>query len=189
MNNKTGTASVVLGAVIVLMLATGVGVQDGVNGADGRDGRDGSNVGAIVGPEFFDPFTFHSTLNYKINTASTSAAVTLRASQSGREVLIKTTGATYTLPAVTNTGATFTFAVSEAFGTNAVIDSAEGDNIEGSLLVAGATVDCAAEDQINFVADGENLGDYVTVVSDGASWLIRGSNALTAAKLTCTDPS
>lgn len=117
-----------------------------------------------------------------------SANITLTPNDSGSLYLIAT-GTTATLPAVAE-GLWFRFMISGAIAdTNFVIDSAEGDNIEGALIVAGAVVDCAAEDQINFVADGENLGDFVEVYSDGTSWLIGASGALTAAKLTCTDPS
>ena len=112
---------------------------------------------------------------------------TLTASQSGTTFMIAT-GTTSTLPAVKD-GLVYRFVATAAFDTtNFIIDSAEGDNIEGTLLVAGAVVDCDAEDQINFVADGENLGDYVELRSDGTSWLIGSSGALTSAKLTCTDP-
>ena len=99
------------------------------------------------------------------------------------------TGTTATLPAAT-AGVKMKFVIAGAFDTtNFIIDSAEGDNIEGALIVAGAVVDCDAEDQINFVADGENLGDFVELISDGTSWYITQSGALTSAKLTCTDPS
>jgi hypothetical protein len=80
--------------------------------------------------------------------------------------------------------------VKAAFATtNYVIDSAEGDNIEGTLIVAGAVVDCNAVDQIDFVNDGENLGDYVEIRSDGTKWFIGDSGVLTGSKMTCTDPS
>jgi hypothetical protein len=97
----------------------------------------------------------------------------------------------YTLPAVASSaGVTLKFVIATAFDTaNVVIDSAEGDNIEGSLIVAGAVVDCDAEDQIDFVHDGENLGDYVELRSNGVNWFIGDSGALTGSKLTCSDPS
>ena len=118
------------------------------------------------------------------------AADTLTSADYGKTVYFaSTTGYTITLPAAT-IGASVKFVVNTAFGTsNMVIDSAEGDNIEGSLIVAGAVVECDAEDQVNFVNDGENLGDFVQLDSDGTNWYITGSGALTAAKLTCTDPS
>jgi len=128
---------------------------------------------------------------YKEETERVSSDNTLTSAESGLTTYIITTGSTSTLPAVsTATGTIYRFQVAAAFGTrNFGIDSAEGDNIEGSLIVAGAVVDCDAEDQINFIVDGENIGDYVEVVSDGQQWMIRDSGALTSAKMTCTDPS
>jgi len=117
------------------------------------------------------------------------ATTTLTAAQSGTTFYLSGKGTTITLPAVTE-GVNFRFVVGGALDTaNVIIDSAEGDNIEGSLIVAGAVVDCAAVDQINFVVDGENIGDYVEVRSDGTQWLIGDSGVLTSAKMTCTDPS
>ncbi|MCK5021243.1 MAG: hypothetical protein KAS32_29805 [Candidatus Peribacteraceae bacterium] len=98
-------------------------------------------------------------------------------------------GGTTTLMAVSD-GCEVTFIIGAAYDTaNWVVDSAEGDNITGSLIVNSAVVACAAEDQLNFVADGESLGDQFTIKSDGSNWYITGGNVITAAKLTCTDPS
>jgi hypothetical protein len=117
------------------------------------------------------------------------ATTTLSVLDSGTTYLLSATGTLINLPKV-NKGTTFTFVVNGALGVaNVVVDSAEGDNIEGTLIVAGAVVDCAGEDQINIVVDGENIGDYFTLTSDGTQWLIGDSGALTASKLTCTDPS
>jgi hypothetical protein len=100
-----------------------------------------------------------------------------------------TNGGTTTLMAATD-GCEVTFIIGAAYDTaNWVIDSAEGDNISGSLIVNSAVVACDAEDQINFVADGESLGDQFTIASNGTNWYITGGNVITAAKATCTDPS
>jgi len=129
-----------------------------------------------------------SALTFPVTTVT--ATTTLTSANFGEVVFFdNASGTLVTLPAAT-AGAQITFVVGAVFAdVNAIVDSAEGDNIEGSLIVAGAVVDCDAEDQINFVADGENIGDYVQLTSDGTSWHITGSNALTSAKLTCTDPS
>lgn len=120
-------------------------------------------------------------------TATVSAATTLTTEDSNKTVYVDTTGAAYTLPAVASSnGVVIRFVVGAAFSTNAVITSAEGDNIEGALIVAGAVVDCDANDVITFVADGENLGDFVEIRSNGSKWFIGASGALTASKLTCT---
>ena len=120
---------------------------------------------------------------------SISADNTITAAESGTTYYLNTTGATSTLPAVgTATGTVYRFVVASALATeNAIIDSAEGDNIEGTLIVAGAVVDCAGEDSVQFITDGENVGDYVEFRSDGQNWLIGDSGVLTAAKMTCTD--
>ena len=108
---------------------------------------------------------------------------------SGTTYLVSASGTQITLPALRDS-LTYKFKVNGAIDTaNVVIKSSEGDNIEGTLIVAGAVVDCDAEDQINIIADGENIGDYVEITSDGTQWLIGDSGALTASKMTCTDPS
>ena len=118
------------------------------------------------------------------------ATTTLVAGDSGKTYLLSATGTDIVLPAVTSTGFNVKFQVNGALDTNNVqVISAEGDNIEGTLIVAGAVVDCDAEDQINFVVDGENLGDYFEIMSDGTQWLLGDSGVLTSGKLTCTDPA
>lgn len=115
---------------------------------------------------------------------------TVTASQSGTVFYISGAEATSTLPAVaTATGTVYTYVVAASLTGDFHIDSAEGDNIEGSAIVAGAVVDCDAEDQLNFVSDGENLGDFVQLRSNGQKWFLTQSNVLTTAKLTCTDPT
>jgi hypothetical protein len=124
-----------------------------------------------------------------IAATSVYATTTLVAADSGTTYYLSASGTTIILPAKA-AGLNFKFVVGGALDTgNVIIDSAEGDNIEGTLIVAGAVVDCDAEDQINFVTDGENLGDYVELHSNGTNWFIGDSGALTASKLTCTDPS
>lgn len=131
--------------------------------------------------------TLSSTLTYREKSEAVTAANTITAAESGTTFYLTTTGATSTLPAVaTATGTVFRFVVGSALATtNAVIASAEGDNIEGSLIVAGAVVDCDASDRISVVIDGENIGDYVELRSNGTVWAITQSNALTTAKLLC----
>lgn len=181
-----------------------VDTSDGYT-VDGTTVIDGS--GNIDAPITSTTGTFSSTLGVAgnvtvsgeltnlTNTVAISGAATgytVTAAQSGTTfTLERATGTTITLPNATNSvGAFYRFVVSAAFATdNYIIDSAEGDNIEGTLIVAGAVVDCDAEDQINLVADGENLGDYVEVYADGTQWLILDSGVLASAKATCTDPS
>jgi len=152
------------------------------------------SLGALVGPDIYSDVRVFGSLNYKEMTtalAPTSiyATTTLLAENSGTTYYLSGSGTTITLPAI-NDGVNFKFQINGAADSgNFIIDSAEGDNIEGTLIVAGAVVDCASEDQINFVTDGENLGDYVEISSDGTQWLIGDSGTLTTGKMTCTDPS
>lgn len=121
-------------------------------------------------------------------TTVLTATSTLTALQSGNTFYMDfTNGATTTLPAIAD-GLVYRFVITSAFAANnMVINSAEGSNIEGSLIVAGAVVDCDAEHKLNFIADGENIGDYVELRSDGSQWLIGDSGVLTSGKLTCTN--
>lgn len=116
-----------------------------------------------------------------------TAAATLTAADNNKVVMLNAAaGFTITLPAVTAVGWRARFITGAAFATtNFVVASAEGDNMEGSVLVAGAIVDVDAADQINFVATAENVGDFIEVFSDGVSWHVFG-NALTAGALTAT---
>ena len=92
---------------------------------------------------------------------------------------------TITLPAVTNTGFKCKVVVGFAITSNGVLASAEGDNLEGAVMVASTVVGVDAADQINFVATAENIGDWVEVFSDGTYWHVKGA-ALTTAAITAT---
>jgi len=92
---------------------------------------------------------------------------------------------TITLPAVTNTGFRCKVIVGFALTSDGVLASAEGDNIEGSLMVASTVVDVDAADQINFVDTAENIGDWASVFSDGTYWYVDG-RALTTDAITAT---
>lgn len=131
-------------------------------------------------------------LTYKEKAFATTTAGLLVSADSGSTVYFSTTGGTTTLPAVTVDGAIFRFVVAGALNTtndNLVILSAEGDNIEGTLIVNGAVVDCAGEDSVEFVTDGENVGDFFELRSDGANWFIGASGGLSAGKIICIDPN
>ena len=123
-----------------------------------------------------------------------SAAQTLTAADSGKVfILDAAAGATVTLPALEE-GLYFKFIVGAAFATtNWVIDSAEGDNINGIIADMGATVAgvvAGAEDQINFVASAESIGDWVELIADSANsqWIVTGMCAINGG-ITATDPS
>lgn len=124
-----------------------------------------------------------------VNTATTTVSSTLSASNAMTTYFVSSVSSTeYYLPATSSaSGLTYRFVVGGALTGDLVIKSNGGANvIEGTLIVAGAVVDCDAEDTITFVSDGENIGDYVELYSDGTYWYIGDSGALTASKLTCS---
>jgi len=123
-----------------------------------------------------------------------SAAQTLTAADSGKVfILDAAAGATVTLPALAE-GLKFKFVVGANFATSDwVIDSAEGDNINGIISDMGSTVagvPAVGEDQINFVNSAESIGDWVELVCDysNSQWLVSGACALNGG-ITATDPS
>lgn len=118
-----------------------------------------------------------------------SAATTLTAADSETWYkLDASAGVTVTLPAL-KAGLSFRFIVASSFATsNFIIDSAEGDNISGVLVVNGASVVAADEDQINFVASAETVGDFIEIWCDGTNWFVYGIGA-SAGSITATDPS
>lgn len=123
-----------------------------------------------------------------------SAARVLTAADSGKTfILDAAAGATVTLPALYE-GLNFKFVVGAAFATtNWIVASAEGDNINGIIADLGGTVagvPAAGEDQINFVASAETVGDYINLVCDYANsqWLVSGACAANGG-ITATDPA
>jgi hypothetical protein len=123
-----------------------------------------------------------------------SAAQTLTAADSGKVfILDAAAGKTITLPALAE-GLNFKFIVGAAFATdNWVIDSAEGDNINGAISDMGTTVanvPAVGEDQVNFVASAESIGDNIELIADYANsqWLLSGRCAINGG-ITVTDPS
>ena len=123
--------------------------------------------------------------------SATGSAQTLTANDSGKTIFLDSAaGATITLPALAY-GMKFKFVVSTAFATtNWVVASSEGDNISGNLVVAGAHVAAAAEDQINFVASAESVGDWIELEADydNSQWIVSGVGGLTGG-ITATDPA
>lgn len=122
------------------------------------------------------------------DTETVTADKTLVAADSGKTFwLDNATGETITLPALRD-GLNFKFVIADNFATdNWIIDSAEGDNIEGMIEVAGAVVVASGEDQINFVATAESKGDFVQLECNGTNWFVSGQGALSGA-ITATDP-
>lgn len=123
-----------------------------------------------------------------------AAATTLTAADSGKVIVMDgTVGATITLPTLAD-GLRFKFVVGATFITsNWVVASAEGDNINGIISSMGATVagvPAVGEDQINFVATAEAVGDWIELIADSGNsqWLVSGTCA-TDGGITATDPA
>ena len=116
-----------------------------------------------------------------------TAGKTLTAADNGKTfILADAAPGNITLPAVAdNVGFTIKVICGFAITSAAAVISAEGDNIEGALMVASTVVDVNAADQLNFVQTAENIGDWVSVISDGTYWYADG-RALTTGALTAT---
>lgn len=126
-----------------------------------------------------------------VKIADITAAKTVVPSESGTWFTLNAAaGATVTLPSLAH-GLRYRFVVGAAFATTPwVIDSAEGDNINGILVVNGASVPAAAEDQINFVESAESIGDFIEIYADidNSQWIVYGVGN-SAGSITATDPS
>lgn len=128
-------------------------------------------------------WSFNQYEEYEAVTATNTLAIT----ESGKTVYLSGAPGPQTLPTSTTAGQVFRFVVAGALTSTSTITTSGGENvIEGQLNVAGAVVDCDAEDTISFVGDGENIGDFVELRSNGTNWFIGSNSALTSAKLTCT---
>lgn len=125
---------------------------------------------------------------------SATGALTLFTRNSGTEYLLNAAaGATITLPAV-EAGLYFKFTVNTAFATtNWVVASSEGDNIDGIIADMGSTpavVVASGEDQINFVASAETIGDYIELRPNAGltGWIVNGVCGANGG-ITATDPA
>lgn len=130
---------------------------------------------------------FKDVVHFSGLIESQTASQTLDAGTDNNKIFVLGDAApgTITLPAVTNAGFRCTVLVGASLTDDGVVASAEGDNIEGCLTVAGAVVDVDAADQINFVDTAENIGDRVDFISDGTYWHVVGW-ALTTGAITAT---
>ena len=122
-------------------------------------------------------------------STSVTAGVTLDAVDSGKTIfLADAASGNVTLPAVTTTGFRVRVVCAFAITTSSAVISAEGDNITGTLVVNGATVLSEVEDQINFILNLAEVGDYVDLVCDGTQWIVNGIGGA-AGSITATDPA
>lgn len=129
-------------------------------------------------------------VEHNLGTPETQlTAQTLTAVDNGKTILLGDAApGDVTLPAVTNTGFKVRVQCNFAITSSAAVISAEGDNISGLLIVNGATVLAEAEDQINFILNLAEIGDYIDIISDGTNWIVNGAGGA-AGSITATDPA
>lgn len=128
-------------------------------------------------------------ITYLESSSNLTATTSITSAMSGKTFYISGNTSTWTLPATSSAiiGATYRFVVGGALAVTSSVKTAGGaDEIEGTLIVAGAVVDCDAEDSVDFGASLENIGDYVEFRWSGTYWMIGDSGALTALSLACT---
>lgn len=136
---------------------------------------------------FGGDMSVYGQLGYVGKNSTITATTTLSIANSGTTYYLSGSYAQITLPATTTAGTTYRFVVGGAItGAHTVVTAGGLNAIDGTLIVAGAVVDCDAEDTITFVADGENVGDFFEIYTNGTSWFLGASGGLTASKLTCT---
>jgi hypothetical protein len=138
--------------------------------------------------------TFYSNDEAYNKEIAISAAYTVLASDNGAVYTLDAAGgAAVTLPTLAK-GLRYKFVVASAFAsTNWVVSSSEGDNINGLVADMGTTpavVLASGEDQINFVATAESIGDYVEFIADvdNSQWIVNGMCGVNGG-ITATDPS
>jgi len=123
-----------------------------------------------------------------LSTISTRVASTTLATTDSGKTYILTTTTEFVLPATTTaSGVHYKFVLGGLTTASSSIRTYDlTTGIEGTLIVAGAVVDCDKEARITFGTDFENLGDYVEVWSNGTYWFIGDSGALTGSALACS---
>jgi len=123
-----------------------------------------------------------------ISTISTLVTTTTLATTDSGKTFILTTTTNFVLPSTsTASGVHYKFVVGSLLTATSTIETSDlGNNIEGTLIVAGAVVDCDAEDKITIGASYENIGDYFELWSNGTYWFIGDSGALTGSALACS---
>lgn len=126
-----------------------------------------------------------------VKVATISGAYTVTAKESGTTfILDAAAGAAITLPTLAP-GLNFHFVVGSLFATSDwVISSAEGDNINGLLIVNGASVPAVGEDNVTFELGAEAIGDHVQFVADpdNSQWWAFGAGAA-ALSISANDPA
>ncbi len=124
-------------------------------------------------------------IRHSVEIFSTATTDTLTSEESGKMV-IATLGSgtqTFTLPAATVAGATFTFKCGHASG-EILVDPAGTDVIQAKATNdAGADVTPAGGTGIKNTAASNIIGDYITLVADGVSkWYTTAQSGIWASQ-------
>ena len=146
------------------------------------------NVGGVYNTVkgYFPQGIEAGNVNFTNPKVTPAADGTLSISQSGTTFLLNS-GIDLILPAVAiSNGVFYRFVTPAAITASTTVSSAEGDNLEGSLIVAGAVANCDAADKVTLDDSTENIGDYFSLFSDGTYWYIGDSGTLTAASAACS---
>tara|TARA_X000001382_G_scaffold1217_1_gene1471 strand:- start:4867 stop:5277 length:411 start_codon:yes stop_codon:yes gene_type:complete len=112
-------------------------------------------------------------------TRTINSSTTLEPSDSGKVIFVTEPGdasQVITFP-TERAGLNFKFICSVDLTNTITIDSPTDANIFGEILVAGATVPAADEDNIKFVGGAADQGDYVEFECDGTNWYVTGAGA------------
>lgn len=124
--------------------------------------------------------TFYGFGETKPVQKTITGAYTISEADHGVELVLNAAaGAALTLPSP-KPGFKVDIVVGAAFATTnwTVVTASSANIINGSVEVAGAVVVGGAEDTISFVATAETIGDRVHLSTDGTSWFVSGSAAL-----------
>ena len=85
-------------------------------------------------------------------------------------------GKAITLPSVALSGFKAKFVVGALFATtNFTVKTVTGENVLfGGAIVNSVFVATGGDNQINFVATAESIGDHIAIESDGTNWYVSG---------------
>jgi hypothetical protein len=175
----------------VFNISSGVeAITDKLGGSTSDDWDVGGNLTVAGNATITGTLTSSGAIagEMSLSTVSTRVASTTLAITDTGKTFILTTTTEFVLPATsTSAGVHYKFVVGAAMTASSTVRTLDLSNgIEGTLIVAGAVVDCATEDVITFGGSGENVGDYFELWSNGTYWFIGDSGALTAGAFTCT---
>lgn len=186
MNKLMKIVAIILGILIIVVGVTGLMKSSPSTGGSFNPVKVDFAQGISVGGVDVISSTRALTALNPVTTLTSDTTITTAAS--GTTYNIGTAGVDVTLPApTTSAGVNYKFVVSANYATTAMtIIAGTADTIEGSLVVAGAIVACDAADLVSISATNEDIGDTITLYSNGTNWIIEHSNAFAASVFTCS---